>query len=498
MGRKSTVHTPAKKPRRTRKQTPQPIPASAPTAAAPPDEDEDDEDIEIDEDDLEEGEFDEDELDEDDVDELEEALGDPNAPIAPIEELELAIRRAIAGGKAAPFRICVRRLREGTDARRHLQPVAGWLTLEAYAAAGASLLEAVRRMVQGEPGSYVISLVDPLTKRRTPHTPVTVTVKAEQPPVEVAALNAEVDRVKARKRLVDAQVELEEAATAGARGALLAEIRALGERMERIEHSAPASQKPAWLESLMPVLSIALPPLLKRLFAPPPSPTEIIGQITPIMGAVMQATTSAQLERAKGEERRTDRMLEHAFELLAKQQGIKLDDDGEDDDSIAGLARTVLEMIRPKAAPERAPVPAAVAPRQIHAPQTHPEWTRFVRGALSCAQNGLSPEVAAKRLEERWETVPQETRDQFLSTVDADQMRAVGLLPPLVRAGLQQLTKKPGGTAWIQGFWVAMRRVEGLDGPLEAEAEDDASVEEPEIEAEPAPASEPEPATVSL
>lgn len=445
-------------------------------APAPPvavlDEFEDDD--EIDDDGFDDGEGEEDEDDGlGDGDELDDAFED-DAPISPIDEIDYRLRQALEAGQGSPWRICVRQLRRPGQPGANLRPVKGYLDLAALSSAG-SLVEAVRRKV-GEPGEYVVQLEDPVNKKRARWTRY-VTIQPSEGTQEVKEVEVARDRTIARKKLLEAEAELAQAEQAlvnarnggGSNDRMAAVLEAVDARLQRLEEKRSGDGPPAWVSTVLASPLVAK--VLGRLLAPPQSASSALAEIVPLMNTVMQASAQAQLESVKGENKRTDVLLDHALQVLAAREGIQ----PEEDDSVLGIASKVLEMMRPQLPPAAPPAPAAptaapapVVPREPRRPPT--PFSKFVSGALALAQQGMEPEDAVSKILDRWERVPRAQKRLFLSGNMQAVDRVIGTLPADLKGRLTAFVQG-GGQTWVLGLWDVLRELEAAPDPDDGEGE---------------------------
>ncbi|MFG0319312.1 MAG: hypothetical protein ACF8XB_18725 [Planctomycetota bacterium JB042] len=413
-----------------------------------------------------------DELEEEEFDdglgdpELDDAF-DPDAPISPIDEVEYRVRRALEAGQGSPYRLCIRALRKPGTPGANLQPVKGYLGLEELTAAGGSLAEAVRRRVES-PGEYVVHLSNAAGKK-TGDWERFVTVKPDEQPAEVRDVEVARLRTIARRKLLEEEAEMVKAESAlqrarngaGSEDRFLAVLDAVEARLRRLEERRADGGTPPWLPVVLASPLIAK--LAERMLRPQ-SPTQVIAEIAPLMQTVMTATTQAQLEQVKSENKRTDVLLDHALQMLAAQAGVP----PEEDDSVLGLASKVVDMLRPgggsapaPAAPVAPPAPAPAHPTAAGArsrPQT--PFARFVSGALTLAGRGVPPEKTVERLLERWEAVPQIHKAAFLDPTKMD--RVVSTLPDELQMQLHRFMQA-GGQPWVLEVWRLLRELESPD-----------------------------------
>lgn len=391
-------------------------------------------------DDFDDDDLDDDELDEDADDDLENGEFDD-------DEFEAQLRRVTRAASGSPFKIRVRRLVSRGEKGGKLQPIRATLSAEDVAAAG-GLKAAVARAVAGEPGSYVAEFVDPVANKALPGRRF-ITLADPAPSHDVLEIEGQTQKLKAKKKLVEAEIELEDLLRGRGKNGddvVARAILQLEKRLARIEDGGSGNK---W----MPVLLALAPKLIDRLFQPP---TAMLAHLGPAMGEAVSAAMQMRLGEQRAEQRRGDLVLEKALDMIAAQAGVE----PEKDDSPLGMVKELVGLFRARSA---AAPPVAdresgdVPPRRESAPERLTPFARFIDHSLRCAGR-IAAEDAAERLAELWLAIPDAQRSAFLG----DDQRVIGRLFLRCPAPMRQAVARAWSQQKVRTWFEELRAALGV------------------------------------
>lgn len=430
------------------------------------DEDLEDEDLEDDEleDDVDD-EPDDDELDEEDEEDDDELEDDDEAEYAVDREVAASLKRAAELGQGAPWLIRVRSCSNTSG----LRPVRGTIDFSEVTAAGGSLEQALRRCVKDAPGRYALELYDPTGKAKSAWRRF-LSIAPPVAPRDVREIETKTQTVRAKQKLEEALADLEAARDSrnGTKNdAIVGALHALSARVDEIASTPKRSIfTDLFGASAGTVGGAALVALVKKVLAPAPSPTALIGELAPLLQAVMTGNLDARNARLKAELSREEMLLEQLVTMARKNNGAA--DPEEDDESPLGLVKGLLSLFRKPsgvATPggDRATVPPTVRPRPAlrMVPRARVERTaeeRFLRIALVCGEQQVPLESALERVLPAWSALSDESRELLLG----DPAQLDGLIAKVSQPVLLRLQAflQNGGAPWTEQLVGALRQLE--------------------------------------